>query len=253
MTKVVSIVTPAYKPVPEYLVEAYNSLRTQKLPTGWEWEWVIQQDGHEDNAPSILLSDPRVNIATGRRAGEPTARNLCLARARGELIKVLDADDQLAAGALAREIDVMSSNSEIGWTTAKVLDLLPDGSTVGFDWNPEDGVIELGRVFDFWRSHNYRADVHPATLCLRRSLVMALGGWMALPASGDTGLLIAANTVALGYFIGEVGLLYRKWPGQMTNQPAHNDPAEWSARMAIIEERARSLKTLWNPETRSPN
>jgi hypothetical protein len=80
---------------------------------------------------------------------------------------------------------------------------------------------------------------------------MALGGWMALPASGDTGLVMAANTITLGYFIGEVGLLYRKWAGQMTNQPAHNDPVEWSARMAIIEERALSLKALWAPETRS--
>jgi glycosyltransferase involved in cell wall biosynthesis len=237
-------------PVPEFLLAAYNSLRMQELPAGWEWEWVIQQDGHEGETASVLPSDDRISIAVGRRAGEPTTRNLCLARARGDLIKVLDADDQLTAGALAREINVLSSNPEIGWTTAKALDLLPDGSTVGFDLNPEDGVIHPGQVFEFWRSHNYRGQVHPVTLCLRRPLLMALGGWMALPASGDTGLLMAANMVALGYFIGEPGLLYRKWPGQMTNQPEHRDPAEWTARMTIIEERALSLKALWTSNTR---
>jgi hypothetical protein len=31
---------------------------------------------------------------------------------------------------------------------------------------------------------------------------------MALPASGDTGLLLAANAISPGYFISEVGLLY---------------------------------------------
>lgn len=245
MTNIVSIVTPAYKPVPEYVLDAYNSLCVQKLPEGWEWEWIIQQDGCDNDALSALPSDSRINIAAGRRAGEATSRTLCLARATGELIKVLDADDQLTPGALDREINVFSSNPEIGWTTTKVLDLLPDGTTVGFDWNPADGVVERGEVLDFWRSHNYRAQVHPATLCLRRTLVMALGGWMALPASGDTGLLIAANTIASGYFIGEVGLLYRKWSGQMTSQPAHTDPAERSARMKIIEERAQALKILW--------
>jgi hypothetical protein len=48
-----------------------------------------------------------------------------------------------------------------------------------------------------------------------------------------------------GYFIGETGLLYRKWPGQMTSQPQHHDPVEWSARMAIIDERANSLASMW--------
>ncbi len=96
-----------------------------------------------------------------------------------------------------------------------------------------------------WRSHNYRAQVHPATLCIRRTLLMAMGGWMALPASGDTGLLLAANTIRPGYFIAETGLLYRKWPGQMTSQASHADETEWPARMAIIEARANALAALW--------
>jgi len=77
---------------------------------------------------------------------------------------------------------------------------------------------------------------------------MALGGWMALPASSDTGLLMAADAVSDGYFSAETGLLYRKWPGQMTNQVAHTEPSERAARMRIIEERAlalRSLATSW--------
>ncbi len=39
---------------------------------------------------------------------------------------------------------------------------------------------------------------------------------MALPASEDTGLLLALNAVSTGYFIPDAGLLYRKWPGQST-------------------------------------
>jgi hypothetical protein len=92
-----------------------------------------------------------------------------------------------------------------------------------------------------WKANGYRAPVHPATLCMRRDLLLALSGGMALPASEDTGLLIAASVVSDGYFIAEPGLHYRKWPGQMTGQAAHRDPAEHAARMRIIEARASAL------------
>jgi glycosyltransferase involved in cell wall biosynthesis len=98
------------------------------------------------------------------------------------------------------------------------------------------------------------AAVHPATLCMRRSLVFALGGWMALPAGEDTGLLLAADAVTTGYFIGEPGLYYRKWPGQVTADLAHSDPGEWRARNRVIEERARILASgsaVSHPDGRS--
>jgi len=242
----ISVVTPVYDPVPEYLQAAYRSLVTQVMPDGWHWQWVVQEDGASGGVGQILpRDDSRISIGSNRRAGEPTTRNLCLSRATGELIKVLDADDQLTPGTLARSIDVLSAHPDIGWTANRALDLLSDGSTIGFDADPEEGRIDCGQVHDFWRSHNYRAQVHPATLCIRQPLVVALGGWMALPASGDTALLIAANTVSAGYFISDVGLLYRKWPGQMTNQAGHHDSVEWPARMAIIEARAKALTELW--------
>ena len=245
MTRVVSVVTPAYQPVAEHLAAAYDSLRQQAMPAGWDWQWVVQEDGQSGALARMLPDDPRISAGRGRRAGEPTTRNLCLSRAAGELIKVLDADDQLAPGTLAREISVLSAQPGIGWTTARVLDLLPDGSTVAFDADPAEGRIERDQVLEHWRSHGYRPPVHPATLCVRRSLLLAMGGWMALPASGDTGLLLALNAVSPGYFIAETGLLYRKWPGQMTSQAAHTDEVEWPARMAVIEARADALSTLW--------
>jgi glycosyltransferase involved in cell wall biosynthesis len=178
----------------------------------------------------------------GRRVR--VARTLALSRVDGELIKVLDADDQLTPGALGRDIAAFDAHPQIGWTTSRVLDLLPDGSTAGWDKDPAGGVIDRGAVLTFWQANDYRASVHPATLCLRRDLVFALGGWMALPASEDTGLLLAANAVTAGYFTREYGLLYRKWPGQVTSQAAHREPAEYQARMRIIEARAHALTSM---------
>jgi len=128
------------------------------------------------------------------------------------------------------------------------LDLLPDGSTVASQHDPEPGRLEPGVVADYWRSHGYRLPVHGVTLCMRRSLLVALGGWMGVPGSDDTGLLIAASAVSPGYFHGEVGLYYRKWPGQVTAQAAHTQPDEWNARMRLIEERGEALRRMWGME-----
>ncbi|MEV6136473.1 glycosyltransferase [Nocardia sp. NPDC051990] len=238
---VISIVTPVYQAVPEYLAEAYESLVSQELPSGWTWEWIVQADGLEEAGTSAMLpNDHRIRFAAGRHGGPGVARTLALGRVNGELVKVLDADDQLASGVLSRDIAALE-RSDTGWTTSRVLDLLPDGSTVGFDNDPEEGILTPGAVLAHWQSHGYRAQVHPATLCIRTELVLALGGWMGLPASEDTGLLLAANAVADGYFSVEVGLLYRKWPGQTTAQAAHVDDNDLTSRRTIIERRALAL------------
>ncbi|WP_327049483.1 glycosyltransferase [Microbispora sp. NBC_01189] len=240
-----SIVTPSFRPVREHLLEAYESVRSQKLPVGWELEWVIQEDGDTGEARGILPTDPIVKFDMGRRGGVALTRNLALARSKGELIKNLDHDDILTPDVVARDIEVLTSDPTIQWTTSRVLDLLPDGSMVGFDQDPTPGRIEPGFVFDHWRKHNYRLPVHPTTICIRRELVTALGGWMGIPGSDDSGMFVAASVISYGYFHQEVGLLYRKWPGQVTAQTNHTAATEWKLRMGLIEERAEAIRKLW--------
>jgi GT2 family glycosyltransferase len=240
MNRLISVITPSYQPVPEQLREAYESVNSQEMPPGWSWEWVIQGDG-EDSQPEVLPLDRRIFWRTGRRGGVAITRNLALARARGEVVRNLDQDDQLTPGALARDIEVLASNPDVGWTTSRVLDLLPDGSTEGFDNDPAPGRLEPGEAFHHWLSHDYRLPVHPTTICIRRQLAVALGGWMAVPGSDDTGLLVAASVVAPGWFTPEVGLLYRKWPGQVSASAAHSNAEERALRFSLIRERAEAL------------
>ncbi len=250
MTAVVSVITPVSTVAAVYLPEAYESLVTQKLPDGWDWEWLIQEDGETDSARKLVPRDDlRIRFGVGRHGGPAVARNLALARARGSLMKVLDADDMLCPGALGRDIEILSEHVDVTWTTSRVIDLLPDGSTAGFDYDPPEGKLIGVDVFHHWREHDYRASVHPATLCVRRRHLLALGGWMALPASEDTGLLISLSVVSNGYFISEAGLYYRKWQGQETRKAAHTDPAERVARMKLIEDRAEALLHLIDATT----
>ncbi|MEV8353961.1 glycosyltransferase family 2 protein [Streptomyces niveus] len=244
MRRLITVITAVHGPSAHLLPEAHKSLCAQELPDGWEWQWLVQEDGRSGDVAPHVPDDPRVVFKQGRHGGPGTARTLALAHADGEYVKVLDADDQLPDGALARDLAALEGDATLGWATSRVLDLMPDGSTVGFEGDPDNGPLERNAVLDYWSTHDFRAPVHPATLFARRDLVLALGGWMALPASEDTGLLLALDTVSRGWFTSEVGLLYRKWPGQATGQAAHTDPAERYARMAVVEARARALAYL---------
>lgn len=243
----ISIVTPVYGEASARLMtDAYASLVAQELPSGWEWEWCIQEDDEDGPArPFVPAGDERVRFATGRHGGPGVARTLALGHSRGSLIRCLDADDQLTAGALAREIAALEDPS-IGWTTCAASDLMPDGSLRSFPLgDPEPGRITRGAVLEHWRGTGLKTlMVLPSTLCIRRSLAVALGGWMALPASEDTGLLIGASAVMDGWFLNEPGMLYRKWPGQVTAQAAHVDVVEQTLRYKLISERGDAVSHL---------
>ncbi|MFJ5534795.1 glycosyltransferase family 2 protein [Streptomyces sp. NPDC093261] len=240
---IISIVTPVHGEGTRFLAEAYASLSTQVLPDGWSWEWCVQEDGSDVNAAAHLAADDkRVRISSSRRGGPHVARTMALARSSGVYVKTLDSDDQLTAGALARDIAVLEAHPAVGWTTSRVVDLLEDGSTRSFEHSdPLPGRLPRGSAFAFWVEHR-RPRIHPATLCVRRPLLALLGGWMALPASGDTGLLLGLDSLSDGWFIGDTGLMYRKHAGQITTHPDHRAGPEWEARMSLIREHAEALR-----------
>ncbi|MBY8886893.1 glycosyltransferase [Streptomyces sp. PTM05] len=247
---VISVVTPVHADAVRFLPEAYASLLAQELPEGWSWEWCVQEDGTGVGAAAQLpTGDGRVRMSASRAGGPHVARTMAFARSTGVYVKTLDADDRLTAGVLARDIAVLQEHPSVGWTTSRVVDLLEDGSTVSFEGSdPHPGRLRRGNAFRFWKEHQ-RPQVHPATLCARRSLMALLGGWLALPASGDTGLLMGLDALADGWFTGETGLLYRKHDGQITAHPAHTSGTEWEARMSLIRERAEALRMWTSTDT----
>ncbi|MEU0947040.1 glycosyltransferase family 2 protein [Streptomyces canus] len=239
----ITIITAVHAPSSPFLPEAYASLCAQELPGGWEWRWVIQEDGRTDEVRPYVPDDPRVTFRQGRSGGPGVARTVALAHATGPYVKVLDADDLLTPGALARDLAALEADPALGWATSRALDRLPDGSTVGSPDDPEEGPLAPGALLAHWKAHAF-PPVVPGTLFVRRELLLALGGWMALPASEDTGLLLALDAVSRGWFTAEPGLLYRRWEGQVTGQAAHVDAVELEARLVVTEARARALAAL---------
>lgn len=218
------------------------------MPPGWRWEWLVQCDSvdsaNQDTVRALLPKDTRISFGASRHGGPGIARTMALARANGALVKTLDADDRLAAGALERDIVAVTRN-RVAWVASRVMDyrggvLAPH---YNIPVNPSPGRIVSGSVYMAYRD-NYRMLVHPATLCVSYPLLVALGGWMALPASEDTALVMALDACCDGWFNDEVGLIYRRWAPQMSAGAAHADPDELAARRSLVTVRAEALSLL---------
>lgn len=237
--RTISVITAVLGTKADYIEKAYDSIASQELPKGWQWEWLVQQDGPEGTV-RLPSDDERISFRVSNHWGrQALARNIALSRAQGHLIKVLDADDMLTPGALARDIEALTSQPRITWTLARSLNYLPDGTTTRFADNPNPGRIDHDVIFPYWEQHQ-EPPVHPASLCVRWQALLALGGWMAVPSAEDTGLLLALDATSTGYFIDEPGLLHRRWSGQTT--ASRLDNVERRAALNLIGARARALR-----------
>ncbi len=240
-TRCLTVITPLHAAAVPYIGDAYESIRDQELPAGWEWEWAIQCDGPQE-VPTALRRDPRCSIDTNRPSGAGATRTMALARTAGDIVRNLDADDQLTPGALARDVAAHEEHPEIGWTTAPAYDLSTDGDLARWHDDPRAGVVDAGWVVRAWEENDWaHLPSHAASLCIRRGLLALLGGWMALPTSEDTGLLLSASAVAPGYLHREPGMIYRKHPGQVTATAEHLNPTHAEQRLRLMVERAHRL------------
>jgi glycosyltransferase involved in cell wall biosynthesis len=238
----VSIITPVFPDADDHLVAAYRSILDQEVPTGWGWEWLVHIDGGPVPDWLTHLHDRRVRIsADGHNQGAAPTRNMLVSRSAGTYLKVLDADDQLTPGVLARDLAVVAAHPQVTWVTSRARDLLGDGTLVDAADAPAPGLLEVGSVFRAWMAHDFRSSIHPATLFAERGAVLALGGWTAVSTSEDTGLLLALNCREQGFFSDEVGLTYRKWPKQLTGQAQHRSLEHRRLRHNFIQQRCEVL------------
>jgi glycosyltransferase involved in cell wall biosynthesis len=98
-----SILMPVYRPEPEHLEQAIESVLTQLYP---HWELCIADDASDDPRVALLIDsycqrDTRIKAMSRPQRGHiSVASNSCLEMATGEFVALLDHDDLLAPHAL---------------------------------------------------------------------------------------------------------------------------------------------------------
>ena len=112
MNSLVSIITPSYNSV-RYISECVESVLAQ---TYTSWEMIIVDDCSEDDSKQLItaLSSNDIRIKTiflDSNIGAAEARNIALAKAKGEYIAFLDSDDLWEPYKLERQISFMNKNN----------------------------------------------------------------------------------------------------------------------------------------------
>jgi glycosyltransferase involved in cell wall biosynthesis len=96
-----------------YLGAAIDSaLRQSYAPI----EVVVIDDGSTDGSPALIRSyGDRIRPVFKRNAGQPSAINAGFHESRGEIVCLLDADDQFAPDKIARLVEIFERNPGAGW------------------------------------------------------------------------------------------------------------------------------------------
>jgi GT2 family glycosyltransferase len=105
----VSVVMPVYRPQPEWLKEAIESVRNQTYPN---WQLCIAIDGEDRLAAErigmLAAADQRIRfLTTGSQAGISSALNAAGTLADGEYVAFVDHDDVLAPTALGYVVEAL--------------------------------------------------------------------------------------------------------------------------------------------------
>lgn len=129
-----TMTTPRFSVV----IAAYNAERTLEetlasvlAQTDSDFEIVVIDDGSNDRTLPIALRhaslDPRIQVASQGNQGVSAARNLGIAKARGELVAFLDADDIWHCEKLARHAELHDADPLVEASYARVA-FCPDRS-----------------------------------------------------------------------------------------------------------------------------
>jgi glycosyltransferase involved in cell wall biosynthesis len=165
----VSIIIPCYNAARWIRL----TLQSVFLQQGVNFEVIVVDDGSSDDSAAIVKDEfPQVRLICVPNGGPSRARNIGTKAACGEYIQYLDADDLLAPGKLAMQVQILeSSGADVAYGDWQRLAEQDDGTFVSGQvirrQLPDDAEIAL--FTDFW--------CPPAAYLFRRSIVERIGSW----------------------------------------------------------------------------
>lgn len=173
-----------------YLRQAVASVQAQSFT---DWECLIVDDASTDSTPdlaaTLAATDSRIRYHRNRtNLGEARSRNLGNARAVGEFLAPLDADDWWHPAKLERQLAAAHQDSEVALSfTAPVL--MPAGEP------PCQPGYFAAWAADLDRNLRRENCIYHSSVLVRRSTVAAVGGYdEALPYAVDWDLWLRILT-----------------------------------------------------------
>ena len=203
----ISVVIPSYN-AGALLRETLDSVLTQNHPAQ---EIIVVDDGSTDSTAAIVRNyGDAVRYIWQQNQGQASARNTGVEAATGEWVALLDSDDVFLPDRLRRAAEVVEANPRLMLVYS------------AFDYYYADGTRSFFPAFpakELWPALRYRSPILPSTATIRRSALLAVGGFRKVFIE-DWDLwfrLIRRHSAAVFHEIPESLLLYRRWDGNATN------------------------------------
>jgi len=114
----ISAIIPVYN-AEKYVGECLDSLVQQKLTKGDELEIIAIDNLSTDQSVEIVGRYKKVRLLSCSEPGASAVRNFGIKQATGDFVWVVDADDYVAPGAVAKLIDVAKTNVDLVSFTAE--------------------------------------------------------------------------------------------------------------------------------------
>ena len=222
-----SVLTPVFDPPVEVLEACARSVHEQTGPT---WEWVLVDDGSRDARVREVLvrlaTDPRVTLLTREATGGiAVASQQGLHACTGELVALLDHDDELLPSALEVVDAYMPDGVDLAYSDEEII--AEDGEVLTVVSKPAWSPTRL-------RAHNY---VNHLTV-LRREAALAVGGFReGFDGSQDHDLLLRVTERARGvHHVPHVLYRWRGVPRSVLTQGLSAKPGAWENGRRAVQE-----------------
>jgi len=205
----VSVIVPAHN-AEQTIVETICSVQAQTFS---DFELIVIDDGSTDRTRERLeaAGDSRLRILSYENAGACSARNRGIARATGEYLAFLDADDRWTPDKLQHQVAALQARAAAG---------------VAYSWTRF--VDQNGRDLYEQRPLFFEGDVYRELLVanftcsgsnvlVRRQAIEATGGFdVSLKVSQDWEFCVRLAARWPFVVVPRHQILYRQWPGSWT-------------------------------------
>ena len=143
----VSVVMPAFN-AGRFILESINSVKKQ---TESRWELIIVDDCSTDNTAEVVKGeveiDNRIRFYGMHSNGGPSVtRNVGIAKARGEFIAFLDADDLFSPDAISERVSVLNENKFACGSYCDARSINEEGKNIGNNYVFKDRVSFLDLI-----------------------------------------------------------------------------------------------------------
>jgi len=177
----ISVIIPSYQSA-AWLPAAIASVRAQAVPVR---EIIVVDDGSRDDTPAVAARIPGIDYLRQDNAGPAAARNTGIARAQGEWLAFLDADDTWTGDRLTDQIATLTQHPELVLVASDMCEVLPDGRVLTPSVLAKHGLLKrflalAGAPLPQAARHLLDKNFIPTgTVLVRRSALTRAGGFPA--------------------------------------------------------------------------